>query len=341
MLNDKIMNNRNFGIQILRSLLCFWIILNHCLNHNNKELSKILFKYRMHAPCFILIAFYFSNNTIVSRNIIKIKKRFERILIPYFILPILILILNNALYIFTSFGSFGRILNIKDLFYQYLFGRRIIPVFWFQFYLIWSTLFFIIISLLFRKKFSIIIIHIFLISYFLQYSNINFKLFSSFGPDIKYSIGSFVEMLPISATGCFISSLNIFRLINNNIKAIYISIISLYLILFYEAFKFIPTISFSGIVLNVGSVFLFIIFYLFPLNNIKSTILQNILLAVTNYTQGIYSLHLITKVILNPKIKIIENGSFNGCLFLYIFCYMISFLGYKLTKKTKLIYLFI
>ena len=282
MLNDKIMHNRNFGIQILRSLLCFWVLLNHCLNQNNKKLYKILFKYRMHVPCFILIAFYYSNKTIVSGNIIKIKKRFERILIPYFILPIIILLVNNFLYIFTSFGSFRRILNIKDLFYQYLFGRRFIPVFWFQFYLIWSTLFFIIISFLFRKRFSIIIIHIFLISYFLQYSNLNYKFFYSFNLIVRYSIGSFVEMLPISATGCFLSSLDVFRLINNNIKAIYFSSISLFLILFYDVFKYIPSISFSGIVLNVGSVFLFIIFHLIPLNYIKSTILQNILLAITN-----------------------------------------------------------
>ena len=126
------MKNRNLGIQILRSLLCFWILLNHCLNkNNNKKLCTILFKYRMHVPCFILIAFYFSNKIIISRNIINIKKRLERLLIPYFILPIIILIINNILYNYTSFSLFGRILNIKDLFYQYLFGRKLIPVFWF------------------------------------------------------------------------------------------------------------------------------------------------------------------------------------------------------------------
>ena len=116
------MKNRNLGIQILRSLLCFWILLNHCLNkNNNKKLCTILFKYRMHVPCFILIAFYFSNKIIISRNIINIKKRLERLLIPYFILPIIILIINNILYNYTSFSLFGRILNIKDLFYQYLY----------------------------------------------------------------------------------------------------------------------------------------------------------------------------------------------------------------------------
>ena len=343
MINDKMVNNLNLGIQILRSLLCFWVVLNHCLNPNNKKLEKILFKYRIHVPCFILMAFYFSHKIIISRNIIRIKKRFERLLIPYFILPIIILIINNLLYSYTSFGSFGRILNKKDLFEQYLFGRSIIPPFWFQFYLIWSTTLFIIISFLIKDKerFSMIIMHIFLISYFLQYSKLNFKYFTSFKPIVQYSVGSFVEMLPISATGCFMSSLNFFKLVTNSKKVIYFSTISLILILVFDIFKSIYSISFSGIALNVGSIFLFIIFYLLPFNYIKNTSITNSILLFSNYTQGIYSLHMTAELILAPKIKIVKSSSFIGCVFLYIFCYMISFFGYKLTKKTKLIYLFI
>ena len=336
------MKNRNLGIQILRSLLCFWILLNHCLNkNNNKKLCTILFKYRMHVPCFILIAFYFSNKIIISRNIINIKKRLERLLIPYFILPIIILIINNILYNYTSFSLFGRILNIKDLFYQYLFGRKLIPVFWFQFYIIWSTLLFIIISFLFGKKFSIIIIHIFFISYIIQYSNFNYKYFSNFSNQVKYSLGCFAEMLPISATGCILSSQNTFSLINNKINAIYFSIICLFLIFFYDVFKFIKSISFSGISLNVGSILLFIIFYLVPLNYIKSITFKNIISTLTNCTQGIYSLHITTMHILSKKIIIFKYGSLKSCIFLYIFCYLISYFGYKLTKNNKLIYLFI
>jgi len=341
MLDDKKIIKRNLGIQILRSLLCFWVLLNHCYNPNSQKLRKIVFKYRLHVPTFILISFYFSNKIFCCLSVTKIKNRFERLLIPYFILPIIILIINNLLYIFTSFGSFGKILNIKDLFYQYLFGRDIIPTFWFQFYLLWSTTLFIIISFLFKEKFSIIIIHIFLISYYFQYSNVNYKYFSSFISIVKYSLGSFLEMLPISVSGCLISSLNIFSLIKHNIITIYISLLSLFLILYFEVFRPIPKISFSGVVLNISSVFLFIIFYISPLNYIKSTTITKIILTATKYTQGIYSLHMFLKLILNPKIKMVKYGTFNGCIFLYIFCYIISFIGNKITKKNKLIYLFI
>ena len=333
MIDDKIKNNKNLGIQILRSLLCFWVVLNHC-SHINKstKIGKILFKYRMHVPCFILMAFYFSNKIFISGKVIKIKNRFERLLIPYFILPIIVLIINNVLYSFTSISPLGRTLTIKDLFYQYIFGRCIVPVFWFQFYIIWSTLLFIIISFLSGKNFIIIIIHIFFISYFLQYSNLNYKYFSSFIHMIKYSLGSFVEMLPISASGCLMSSLNIFNLINNRVKSIYISLLCLYLILYYDVFKFINSVSFGGIALNFGSIFIFIIFYMIPLNYIKSKNIINIILAITNYTQGIYCFHMITYDILSKKINTINYGGFKGCILLYIFCYLLSYLCYKLQK---------
>lgn len=158
---------------------------------------------------------------------------------------------------------------------------------------------------------------------------------------IKYSLGSFVEMLPISASGCLMSSLNIFNLINNRVKSIYISLLCLYLILYYDVFKFINSVSFGGIALNFGSIFIFIIFNMIPLNYIKSKNIINIILAITNYTQGIYCFHMITYDILSKKINTINYGGFKGCILLYIFCYLLSYLCYKLTIKTKLIYLFI
>lgn len=341
MINDKMINNKNLGIQILRSLLCFWVVLNHCLNKYNKKSNRFLFKYTLHVPCFILISFFFSFKSIYNKNITKIKQRFQRLLIPYFVLPIIILILNNLIYSFSSFGIFGRILNLNDLFYQYIFGRKFIPVFWFQFYLIWSTLLFIIISLLFREKFIIILIHILLISYYLQYSSLNCKFFSNFSGIVKHSLGIFAEMLPISISGCLISSLNVLNLINNKIMTIYLSIISLFLLLFYDAFRAICSNSYSGIALNIGSILLFLIFYFIPINYIKCTTFSKNLLIITNYTQGIYSFHIIVKYLLDSKMEIIKNGSYISCVFIYIICYAISFIGYKLTKKTKLIYLFI
>lgn len=53
---------------------------------------------------------------------------------------------------------------------------------------------------------------------------------------------------------------------------------------------------------------------------------------MTNYTQGGYSLHLILKNILNSKINYINNGNFLFCILIYIFSYIISFIGEKVNN---------
>jgi hypothetical protein len=103
----------------------------------------------------------------------------------------------------------------------------------------------------------------------------------------------------------------------------------------------VKTIAFGGIILDVISILYFIIFYLLPINNIKSPIFRSIIFQIAKYTQGIYSLHLILFTALNIKFESIKTRSLKGCIIIYIFSYLISFVGEKLTKKTKLIHLFV
>ena len=63
----------------------------------NKYIKRII-KNNMSVPIFFLMSFYFSHKLFLSKNVEKIKKRFERLLIPYIFWPIIIWILNNFLY---------------------------------------------------------------------------------------------------------------------------------------------------------------------------------------------------------------------------------------------------
>ena len=69
----NISNNRNIGIELLRMLFSFGILVIHCCNVKNKILLLILNKKPFHVSYFFLISFYFFYNTIQTRNIIKIK----------------------------------------------------------------------------------------------------------------------------------------------------------------------------------------------------------------------------------------------------------------------------
>ena len=88
-----ITNNKNLGIEILRMIFSFFIVIIHCSKVKNKFLYMLLFDKAFHVSSFFLISFYFYYNIILTRNIIKIKLRFLRILVPYVIWSILFYII--------------------------------------------------------------------------------------------------------------------------------------------------------------------------------------------------------------------------------------------------------
>ena len=88
-INKKI----NYSLELLRLILSFWVVLQRTY----KTIPKFN-KAKFHVPAFMIISFYyFYYNTLKIKNIIKINQRFQRILIPYIIWPILIFISRNLL----------------------------------------------------------------------------------------------------------------------------------------------------------------------------------------------------------------------------------------------------
>ena len=162
-----------------------------------------------------------------------------------------------------------------------------------------------------------------------------------FNPNIKYSVGQFMEVLPSSLSGLLIYLLNIMKIIKYNYKkAIYFSFMVLYIIYKYDIFSSFKQIGFGGIIIDICSILVFFIFYLIPFNAIKSEKYNNIIYNITNCTQGIYSLHDIIRQVLYSRVNIISHGKLSGCFIIFGISYFISFIGEKLTKKTKLVYLF-
>ena len=140
-----------WGIEILRAILAFFIVVRHLykLDCETKYLTKFIFHCQpFYVPTFFLISFYFSFETFYSKNIKKIKERFKRILVPYLIWPIILWI---RYIIVDCKVKFGQNL-LKDLVIQLLIGYGFYGVFWFQFNLIFLSIIFIIIIFLFKTK---------------------------------------------------------------------------------------------------------------------------------------------------------------------------------------------
>ena len=86
--NNNKRNKANIGIEILRVILCFWVLTFHLYKNKNRKHYKILNTY-YHVPTFMIISFYLTNKLFSIPNIVKIKQRITRLLFPYLMLPII------------------------------------------------------------------------------------------------------------------------------------------------------------------------------------------------------------------------------------------------------------
>ena len=141
--------NFNVFFALLRMYLSLLVINTHCFRPSKSFYKYIyiakLLKNNIHVPIFYIMSFYFCYELFSSKNIIKIKLRFERIIIPYIIWPIIFYILNNFLI------NYKNKITVNDLIKQLLYGHNFFPVLWFQYVLIIMTLIIVISELLFVK----------------------------------------------------------------------------------------------------------------------------------------------------------------------------------------------
>ena len=166
---------------------------------------------------FFFISFYFSYKTIIKRNIIKIKLRFKRIIIPYIGWPL--------------------IFFIKD---KLLFGCEINGIFWFIFVLLFLSLFFAIIIFIFKKKYILVLFVICIFNYYLYHSKLAIIYFFNkykYVP-VHHSIKPIFYYILNAFSGFYLSSLNLIeQLYNHRFK--FITLSSLLIIIYCIYYDFI------------------------------------------------------------------------------------------------------
>ena len=116
-------------------------------------------------------------------------------------------------------------------------------------------------------------------------------------------LGTIEEMMPIAVTGISFSSINLISRINKNkTRIIFFSIIILYFLFKFDIFKKFEGYVYPDILLNdFSSIFLFIIFSLISLEQIKKKIYIIFLKNITKFTGGIYFLKKILTIIYITK----------------------------------------
>jgi len=332
-------NSRNYGIEILRMIMAFFVIIEHFYKPKNNILQKITIRLRFHVPTFLIISFYYLNNNLEKRKVDRIKERLKRLLIPYSVYPIIIYFVYNFLYIVFHLEELRR--SLYQLIIQFIVGRLLCSVLWFQLNLILITVLFYIIAFIFKTYYLPFLQILAILSYLLQFSNINYNYFKVYRDYIRYSVGYFAETLPIAVTGLSISSRDIINISKKNcLLNIILYTFLLYILFKYQIFSPVSGFGKQGISYNIEAVSFFLIFSLIQFDNFNKKILIFIRY-LTNFTPGIYFLHTSIFPILKIKISLIKNYTFLGCLLIYLISYLISFIGYNSLKRNKLKHLFI
>ena len=329
---------RNVGLELLRSLLCFWVIIFHFLTTANTFASSVKRK-RYHVPCFFFISFFYLYSAIKDKNILKMKLRLQRLLIPYLIWPLIIFIINNALFLLFENNQFHNILSLYDLKIQLLVGRKFMSHLWFMFHLLFLSIFFFILSLLINiDTFLFFSTMIMILSYIIQYSGCNYNFFIEYKGSIKHSLGYLVESLPFIISAFFFSSLDVIKYLKiHRIKTFIICLMLLFLLIKYQIFADLKGFGYRGVDKNLVSILLFIEFYFIPFEYLHENALY-FLNSFFRYTQGIYCLQFFSSYLVSLLIH--EKHTLISCFLIYIIGYLISFFGMNIFNKYKLKYLF-
>ena len=336
--NKKI---HDYGLGILKTFLAVLVIAAHQFSRNttkNEIILKIYDNRNIHVPSFFIMSFYFTCHNLLSQNPKKILSRFVRLLIPYIGWPIIIK-QTNRIYNQKYKTKFPD--SIEILKSQLFWGHEYLSQFWFQWDLIVTTLLFVLIIFIFRKNCLFILILILILFYYCQYSGNYFQKYLPIQKNNKYTILRMFEMVPLGVTGFIIGYFNIINKINKyKFQTLVISYITYHIVNNYQLFRIVKITLYSGIELNIKSICAIFIFSLFPSDKITDKNLQKVFNLLTNYSAGLFYLHIPIRNYGSKYIDEIKNQTFLGIVYNFLICYSISVVGDLIFGKTPLKYLF-
>ena len=330
------------GLAILRPFLALFVVMTHCYNYNlvTGKLRMIIIKTDrlfFHVRIFMTMSFYFSYKALSSNDFFRKIKRLERLFIPYFIWPLIIFFTNKYL---KNFFRLNQNITLNDLKIQLLTGAGFLPAFWYQWDLIFLTISFSLIIILFRNHYNFISLIISLIAIIYQYNGKNRQYFSKF-KYMYFPLGRLAEMAPFAVVGLIIASSGIVNYFKKyKIKTLIVLLFLLYILFNFNLFYGTSGFDYNGLKMFFISIFIFVLFAVFPSEKINNKIILKIIKKITNHTGGVYYLHFQIYRISSSYFKPIRNKTIKGCIINYIICYFICFIGSLIFGKTILRNLF-
>ena len=335
----------NYGLALLRGFACFLVILCHFWKPSSTDGIRWFFSYlRGYAvPIFMMMSFMLTQKALVQHERAWMKDRFERLIFP---------MTGWALIYWSIYVTYDLLMgggtqhSINELLWQLVLGSapQLNPPMWYQSDLVYITILFLIIILLFKNKYEYVLLFAGAAGLIVQYSGIN-MVFSPLGYEARYTLGRFAEMLPVAAAGFLISSKGVLEATKRN-KAVAITASLILAVLAMESRKYFNPqgYGYQGIAGTLMSMGIIIFCYVIPLEG-PGEKLKRLIDFATQYTLGIYCLHMffgriLEEIIGRFSINAVKPRSFIFCIVLYLICFAVSWIGCKLSEKTKLRLLF-
>ncbi len=322
-------SNRQFdyGIALLRMLMCFEVVLCHCWKEPGSIYLMLFEKLRLYAvPTFMILSFYLNQNFYEKKDAQSLKRRLLKLYIPQMLWAIIY---------FVSYGIGGTITKQKmmngasSLFWQLFTGHSMNPPMWFQFELIIFTIFFFAVFYFCNQKVGEMILSavaIFCVG--LQYTGVNYHFFSSMRYELSYPLGRLAETMPMALIGYFLAKYNLLKPLKKEKYNILIGIIITvsFGILDYKLNVITSSFGYAGILpigVTVG-ILMMVVNINFESANER---IRQFIRSISRYTLGIYCEHILISVVLTGVLSTVfgvQSGKFIDCVLIYMISYFLS-----------------
>ena len=187
----------HLGIQTLRAWLCLMVVYNHVPMESTVAMAPWLrnafgLLCSMAVPSFVLISFYLSGSLFLqSKSMIaeQLRKKIKRLLLPFIAWSIL------------GFAVYVKKISLANIFFQLLFGSVVnSPLYYLAITFYFILLFSMLTWLNFRLRLIALCV-LMIVCFYIQYTGLNYCIFSDFSESSRYTLGRLGELFPYAVVG--------------------------------------------------------------------------------------------------------------------------------------------
>lgn len=292
--------NFNVGLNLLRILLTFFVVLDHFWWKAGPEMNsgfcKGLWQLRtLSVPAFMVMTFFFTANRFRSCDVPWLRKRFVRLLEPFVFWAVVYWIVSAAVSVFDG----GYAVKFTDLLWQLALGssQKLCMQFWFHGDLIILTALFFLAFKVGRhaKAYFHLAFGAIALGFTLQYTPLNDAMVGWMPFEAKYTLGRIAMMLPYAGTGFLLAALKD-RLdsvsAGARLTVALFGLWLLWLVLYHDVCPRPPSeVGYAGLDRHLMAWGSLALFYYIPFDKMPA-VFSKAVMGVSKYCMGVYCIHL-------------------------------------------------